>query len=168
MLKIKNMMSIKSAGSGVVTTEPSAKHVNTKLAPQNQQLAEELHKTIIRKIEKRKVHTSFKDNIWGADLADIQLLSKYNKGIRFLLCAVDIFSKYALVVPIKDKKGVSIVTAFQGILNRSNRKPNKIWVDKSSEFYNASFKKWLRHNDIVCIQQIMKENLSLLRDLLER
>ena len=58
----------KSAGSGVVTAEPSAKHVNTKLAPQNQQLAEELHKHIIRKFEERKEHTAFKDNIWGADL----------------------------------------------------------------------------------------------------
>ena len=78
----------KSAGSG-------AKQVNTKLTPQNQQLAEELHKPIIRKFEKRKVHAAFKDNIWGADLADMQLLSKYKKGIRFLLCAFDIFSKYA-------------------------------------------------------------------------
>ena len=132
----------KSKGSG-------AKHVNTKLAPQNQQLAEELHKPIIRKFEKRKVHAGFKGNIWGADLEDMQLLSKYNKGIRFLLCVIDIFSKYAWVVTLKDKKGVSIVKAFQSILKQSNRKPNKIWVDKGSEFYNTSFKKWLRDNDIV-------------------
>ena len=80
--------------------------VNTKLTPQNQQLAEELHKPIIRKFEKGKVHTAFKDNIRGADLADMQLISKYNKGIRFLLCVIDIFSKYAWVVPLKDKKKV--------------------------------------------------------------
>ena len=79
----------------------------------------------------------------------MQLISKYNKGIRFLLCVIDIFSKYAWVFPLKDKKGVSIVTAFQSILKQSNRKPNKIWVDKGSEFYNASFKKWLRNNNIV-------------------
>ena len=79
----------------------------------------------------------------------MQLLSKYNKGIRFSLCVIDIFSKYAWVVPLKDKKGVSIATVFQSILKQSNRKPNKIWVDKGSEFYNASFKKWLRDNDIV-------------------
>ena len=77
----------------------------------------------------------------------MRLLSKYNKGIRFLLCVIDIFSKYAWVVLLKDKKGVSIVTAFQSILKQSNRKPNKIWVDKGSEFYNASFKKCLRDND---------------------
>ena len=102
-----------------------------------------LHKPIIRKFEKRKVHAAFKDNIWGADLADMQLLNKCNKGIRFLLCAIDIFSKCAWVVPLKDKKGVSIIAAFQSILKQSNRKPNKIWVDRGSEFYNASFKKWL-------------------------
>ena len=140
----------KSAGNDVV---------NTKLTPQNQQLAEELHKPIIKKLEKRKVRAAFKDNIWGADLADMQLLSRYNKGIRFLLCVIDIFSTYAWVVPLKDKKGVSIVAAFQSILKQSNRrakgtsaqhiKPNKIWVDKGSEFYNTSFKKWLQDNDII-------------------
>ena len=132
----------KSVGSG-------AKRVNTKITPQNQQLVDELHKPIIRKFKKRKVYSVFKDNIWGADLADMQLLTKYSKGIRFLLCVIDIFSKYAWVVPLKDKKGVSIVKAFQSILKQSNRKPNKIWVDKGSEFYNAYFKKWLRDNDIV-------------------
>ena len=100
-------------------------------------------------MKKRKVHAAFKDNIWGVDLADMQLLSGCNKGIRFLFCDIDIFSKYAWVVPLKDKKGISIVTAFQSILKQSNRKPNKIWIDKGSEFYNASFKKWLRDNDIV-------------------
>ena len=132
----------KSEGSG-------AKHVNTKVIAGNEQLADELHKPIIRKFKKRKVYSAFKDNIWGADLADMQLLSKCNKGIRFLLCVIDIFSKYAWVVPLKDKKGISIIKAFQSILKQSNRKPNRIWVDKGSEFYNAYFKKWLQDNDIV-------------------
>ena len=89
----------------------------------------------------------------------MQLLSRYNKRIRFLLGVIDIFSKYAWVVPLTDKKGISIVKAFQIILKQSNRrakgtsaqhaKPNKIWVDKGSEFYNAFFKKWLRDNNIV-------------------
>ena len=70
-----------------------------KRIPQNGQLAEELHKPIIRKFGKRKVYSTFRDNIWVADLADMQLLRKYNKGIRFLLCVIDIFSKYAWVVP---------------------------------------------------------------------
>ena len=112
-----------------------------KLMLQNEQLANELHKPIIRKFEKRRAYSTFKDNIWGADLADMQLLSKYNKGIRFLLCVIYIFRKYAWVVPSKDKKGISIIKAFQSILKQSNRKPNKIWVDKGSEFYNVYFKK---------------------------
>ena len=84
----------------------------------------------------------------GVDLADMQLISKFNKGFRFLLCIIDIFSKFVWVVPLKYKKGVSIVNAFQKILDGSNRKPIKIWVDKGSEFYNNSFKKWLKDNDI--------------------
>ena len=114
----------------------------------NQQLANELHKPIIRKCKKRRVYSSFKDNLWGVGLADMQLISKYNKGIRYLLCSIDLFSKYAWVVPLKDKKGVTIVNAFQIILNSSKRKPNKIWVDQGSEFYNSSFKKWLKDNAI--------------------
>ena len=78
----------------------------------------------------------------------MQLISKFNKGFTFLLRVIDIFSKYAWAVPLKDKKGVSIVNAFQKILKESDRKPNKIWVDKGSEFYNNSFKKWLKDNDI--------------------
>ena len=79
----------------------------------------------------------------------MQLLSKFNKGIKYLLCVIDLFSKYAFVVSLKDKQGISIANAFQSILNKSKRKPNKIWVDKGSEFYNASFKKWLQDNDII-------------------
>ena len=94
------------------------------------------------------MYSLFRDNIWGVDLADMQLLSKFNKGFRFLLCAVDTFSKYHWVIPLKNKKGISIVNAFQIILKESKRKPNKIWVDKGSEFYNSSFKKWLKDNDI--------------------
>ena len=116
---------------------------------ENVQLANELHKPIIKKFNKRKVYSSFKGNIWGAELADMQLLSKFNKRYRFLLCVIDIFSKYAWVIPLKDKKGISIVNAFQIISKESNRKPNKIWVDKGSEFYNSSFKKWFKDNDNV-------------------
>ena len=136
----------KTAGSGVnmLANESAIKSV-----PQNEQLAEELHKPTIRKFKKGKVYSAFIDNNWGADLADMQLKSKLNKGFRFLLCVIDIFSKNAWVVSLKDEKGVSIVNAFQSILKKSNRKPNKIWVDKGSEFYNNYFKKWLQDNDIV-------------------
>ena len=77
----------------------------------------------------------------------MQSLSKYNKGIKYLLCAIDLFSKYAWVVPIKDKKGTSIVNAFQKIISEG-RKPNKIWVDQGGEFYNNLFKRFLKINNI--------------------
>ena len=144
----------KSTGSGIVNNNNNdnnkndIKQIRRPLDLAALQLAEELHKPIVRKFKKRKVYSRFRDNIWCADLGDMQLISKFNEGFRFLLCVIDIFSKYAWVVPLKDKKGVSIVDAFQKILDDSNRKPNKIWVDKGSEFYHNSFKKWLKDNDI--------------------
>ena len=81
----------KSKGSGITNES-------------NNQLANELHKPIIKRFKKRKVYSSFKDNIWGLDLADMQSLSKFNKGIKYLLCEIDLFSKYAWVIPLKNKK----------------------------------------------------------------
>ena len=112
-------------------------------------LADKLHKPIINKFNKRKVYSQFTDNIWGVDLADMQSLSRKNKGIKYLLCAIDLYSKYAFVIPLKDKKGISIVNAFNKIARQSNRKPNKTWVDQEGEFYNNVFKKWLSDNDII-------------------
>ena len=97
----------------------------------------------------------------------MQLISKYNKGIRHLLCAIDLFSKYAFVVPLKDKKGTTIANAFKVILYNSKRKPNKIWTGEGSEFYNTHFIKYLKYNNTEIIQHIMKESLLLLKDLLE-
>ena len=133
---VYNFFDRKTAGSGV------------KYIPQNEQLADELHKPIIIKFKKRKVYSSFKDNIWAADLADMQLIIKFNKEFRFLLFVIDIYRKYSWVVPLKEEKGISIVNAFQSILKKSNRKPNKICVDKGGEFYNRSVKSWLEKNDI--------------------
>ena len=83
----------------------------------------------------------------GDDLADMQSLSKYNKGIKYLLCAFDLFSKYAWVVSLKDKKGVTIANAFQKIISEG-RKPNKRWFDQGSEFYNNYFRDFLKINNI--------------------
>ena len=106
------------------------------------ELAKESHKPIIRNFNKRKVHSPFIDNIWGVDVGDMQLKDKFNKGFRFLLCAIDIFSKYAWVISLKDK-GTTITSAFQKLLDESNHKLNIIWVDNGSEFYNRPVKSWL-------------------------
>ena len=124
----------KSSGSGIINES-------------NYQLANELHKPIIRKFKKRKIYSSFIDNIWGVDLADMLSLRKYNKGIKYLLCAIDLFSKYSWVIPLKDKKGTSIVNAFQKIIAERTI-PSKISIDQSSEFYNQSFKDFLKINNI--------------------
>ena len=132
----------KSMGSG--TAKPSSlEHIAGSSI-----LADERHKPIISKFNKRKVYSKFKDNIWGVDLADMQSLSRKNKGIKYLLCAIDLYGKYAFVIPVKDKKGISIANAFNKIIKQSNRKPNKIWVDQGGEFYNNVFEKWLSDNDI--------------------
>ena len=131
----------KSSGSGVDTSL-----ANKSATVPNYQLVNELHRQIIRKFKKRKVYSSFRDNIWGADLADMQSLSKYNKGIKYLLCAIDLFSKYAWVVPLKDRRRITI-NAFQKIISK-RRKPYKIWVDQGGEFYNKLFKRFLKINSI--------------------
>ena len=89
---------------------------------------------------------SFRDNIWGAELADMQSLRKYNKGIKYLLCAIDLFNKYAWVVPLKDKRGINIVYAIQKVISEG-RKPNKIWVDQVGGFYNYLFMRFLKVNN---------------------
>ena len=113
-------------------------------------LAEELHKPIIRKYKKGKVHLSFIDIIWSVDM---QLKRKFDKEIQFLLCVIDVFSKYASVISLKETKCITI-TNLQKILDESNCKPNKAWVDKDGEFCNRSiksrldvFKMYSTHNE---------------------
>ena len=101
---IKKLFDKKTCGSGIKNEYISSK-----------ELVEEFYKPIIRKSKKRKVHSSFMDNIWGTDLADMQLISKFKKGIRFLLCVFDIFNKYAWIITLKDEEGITITNAFQKI-----------------------------------------------------
>ena len=102
----------------------------------NEQLPEELHKLVIKKFKRRKVYARLKNSIWAADLAEMGSLSSKNKNVNYLLCAIDVFTKYASVKPLKDKKGKTVYNAFIEIVNESNRKPNKLWVDQGREFYN--------------------------------
>ena len=128
----------------------------------NQELAEKLDKVNIRKLQKQKVYSPFIDKIWGADFADMQLISKYNKGTRFLLFDVDIFSKYGWVILWKDKKLLQLLILFKkSYANQKNM------GSKGSQFYNRSMKSRLQIIMKKCIQRIMKENLLLLKYLLE-
>ena len=137
----------KPRGSGTTKSKDTTKL--SSLERSSLILADELHQPVIKKFKKRKVYSQFKDNIWGVDLADMQSLSKKNKGIKHLLCAIDLYSKYAVVTPLKDKKEISITNGFNKTIKQFKRKPNKIWVDQGSAFYNRVFKKWLSDNDII-------------------
>ena len=119
-----------SGGVAILTNKPAVKKQNTS----NKELAEELHKLIIRIFKKRKVHSSFIDNIWGADLADMQLISRFDKEFSFCYM-LWIFSLNMCIVSQKDKKGI-LITNAQKILDWSYHKPNKTRVDKGSKFYD--------------------------------
>ena len=114
----------------------------------NEQLAEKLHKPVTSKIKRRKVYARFKYNISGADLAEMESFSSKNKNVKYLLCVIEVFTKYACVNSLKDKKGKTVLKAFIEIVNESNRKPNKACVDQGREFYNKLMQEWLDSNDI--------------------
>ena len=101
-------------------------------------LAEELHKPVRKKFEKRRVLVNGIDKIWAADLADMQAFSKFNRGIKYLLAVIDVFLKYGWLVPLKDKTGKSVAMALKTIFKE--RRPEKMWVDKGKEFYNKDVK----------------------------
>lgn len=112
------------------------------------QLALELHKQVKRKFKRRRVVANGIDDIWSADLVDMQWSSRQNKGFKYLLNVIDVFSKYAWSVPIKDKTGKTISDAFQKIVKSSGRKPKMLWVDQGTEFYNRVFRGWLKDRDV--------------------
>ena len=115
--------------SGSVVAASLASKSSTK---PNYQLANDLHRQIIRNFKRQKVYSSFRDNIWGVDLADMQSLSKCNKGIKYLLCAIDLFSKYVWVVPLKDKRGIRIVNSFQKIFQKDANQIKNGFIKKVS------------------------------------
>ena len=131
-----------SSGNGAVTLL-----ANKSVTEPNYQLANELHRQIIIKFKRRKVFSSFRDDIRAVDLADMQSVTKYNKGIKYLLRAIDLFSKYAWVVPLKDKREITVINAFQKTISKG-RKTDKIWVDQGGESYNNLFKRFLKISNI--------------------
>ena len=108
-----------SGGAGMLSNKSAVKNKDMS----NKELAEELYKPNVGKFEKTKVHSSFTDYIWGTDLADMQLIIKFNNGICCLLCVINIFIKYTWVIPLKDKRDIAITNDFQFFLDESNRIP---------------------------------------------
>ena len=112
-----------------------------------QQLADELHKPIKRNFTWRRFITTGIDKIWCSDLVEMQPFSKWNKGNRYLLMVLDLFSKYGWIVPLKDKKGETVTEAFKTIF-KEGRKPQYLWTDKGKEYYNKNMRELLEKNGI--------------------
>ena len=129
----------------------------------NEQRVEELSKSVIKKLKRTKVYARLKDNIWAADLAEMGSLRSKNKNVKHLLCVIDVFSKYAWVKRSKYKKGKTVVNAFIEIVNESNRKPNKLWIDQRKEFYNKLMQEWLKNNNAL-IYSIHDEGKSVITE----
>ena len=127
----------------------------------SQRLAEELHKPITRNVRKRRVISHGIDKIWAADLVEMQKYSKWNKGIKYLLMLIDVFSKYGWIVPLKDKKTESVTLAFVTIFKKSKRKPEKLWTDKGSEFISKHFKNFLKRHNITLYHTQNEEKSSV-------
>ena len=113
----------------------------------SQQLADELHKPITRNFQKRSVISNGIDDIWAADLVEMQKFSKWNKGIKYLLMVIDVFSKYGWIRGLKDKKTETVSEAFDDIFERG-RQPKMLWTDKGSEFISKHFKDFLKKKGI--------------------
>ena len=127
----------------------------------SQQLAEELHKPITKNFRKRRVISYGIDKIWAADLVEMQKFSKWNKGVKYLLTVIDVFSKYGWIKPLKDKKTESVSTAFDEIFKKSKPKPTMLWTDKGSEFISKHFKEFLKKSKIKLYHTENEEKSSI-------
>ena len=127
----------------------------------SQQLAEELHKPITRNFRKRRIISYGVDKIWAADLVEIQKYSKWNKGIKYLLMIIDVFSKHGWIEPLKDKKTESVSLAFDKIFKKNKRKPEKLWTDKGSEFISKHFKDFLKKHNMILYHTQNEKNSSI-------
>ena len=124
-------------------------------------LATELHKPVKRNFPKRRVLSNGIDEIWAADLVEIRIFSKWNKGIRYLLMVIDVFSKFSWIEPLKDKRGESVAHAFEKIFTSSRRHPRLLRTDRGSEFYNSSVKRLLSKHDILLYSTENEEKSSV-------
>ena len=124
--------------------------INKTIEKQQQQLAKEVFNTRITKFRRERIIPLYKDETWSADLIDKSSLSKYNNNYKFILTVIDIFTKYAWAIPLKNKSGLSITNGFKIVLSEhpqggsEPRKPEKLWVDRGSAFYNKTFKSLLK------------------------
>jgi hypothetical protein len=137
-------------GLGMPPADLSQRNVpsGAKVEAWNEELANELHAPVKRKFQRRRVISYGVDDVWSCDLVEMQEWSKQNKGYRYMLNVVDVFSKFAWSVKLLDKKGKTVLEAFEQIVDSSGRKPKHIWVDEGKEFYNKDMDAWIKENNI--------------------
>lgn len=139
------------------------------------EFASEIHHRVVRKFPRRKVIVHRLDEVWGMDLASMESIASHNNEYKFILCIIDVFSKYAWCVPLKNKNATTVLDAVKEVITKSGRSPEKIWVDKGSEFYNKSFKDWAESNDIIIYSTygdskscVVERFIRTLRDLITK
>lgn len=119
------------------------------MADESKQFASEIHHRVVRKFPRRKIIVHRLDEIWAVDLASMESVASYNDGYKFILCIVDLFSRFAWCVPLKNKSATTVLNAVKEVIAKSGRSPEKSWSDKGSEFYNKVFLGWAKDHDIV-------------------
>jgi transposase InsO family protein len=134
--------------SGIMKTKAKFGFGSNVAKQWNEELANELHAPVKRKFQRRRVISYGVDDVWSCDLVEMQEWCKDNKGYRYMLNVVDVFSKYAWSIKLLDKKGKTVLEAFKQIVKTSGRKPDHIWVDEGKEFYNKDMNEWIKDNDI--------------------
>ena len=118
------------------------------MSEKKKEIAKEIFSPVIRKFQRIQIQTHYKDECWSIDLIDRSSLAKYNKNYKFTFTIIDNHTKYAWVIPLKDKSGKSTTTAFKSLIEKANRKPDKIWSDRGKEFYNKTFLDFLKEQNI--------------------
>ena len=153
--KAKLGLGVKKQGKSKKRQKPLSEEENWQV-----KLADELHKPIKRNFTRRRVIANHIDEIWCSDLVEMQQFSKWNKGYRYLLMVLDVFSKYGWIVPLKDKKGETVAEAFKKIF-KEGRKPQYLWTDKGKEYYNKHVKELLDKNKITLYSTENEEKSSV-------
>ena len=131
---------------------------------EKKEIAKEIFSPVIKKFDRIKIIPHYKDECWSIDLIDRSSLSKYNKNYKFIFTIIDNHTKYAWAIPLKDKSGKSTTTALKSLIEKTKRKPDKIWSDRGKEFYNKTFLDFLKQNEI----QIYSTNSDLKAVFVER
>ena len=131
---------------------------------EKKEIVKEIFSPVIKKFQRIQIQTRYKDECWSIDLIDRSSLSKYNKNYKFIFTIIDNHTKYAWAIPLKDKSGKSTTTALKSLIEKTKRKPDKIWSDRGKEFYNKTFLDFLKQNEI----QIYSTNSDLKAVFVER